>query len=152
MKITELITLMVFLFVLQLFAIDTIPGTTLDLDGTYIEVPHDSLLNSDQFTISFWAKVNGNEGIYRSPVTSRSATTGFMFYASDDNHWEFWTRYGTTTSNKIEGPFVVLDEWAYITGTFDGTDMYLYVNGEFAGSLENMIWIFSNPCGHHRRE
>jgi len=131
--------LLLFGLVSNLFAVDGFPGSTLDFDGNeYVEVPYSANLNPNEFTISFWAKVDGGEGTSRSVITSRSTTTGFMLYASNNDHWEFWIRDGGTISDKIEGPTVVLDEWTHITATYDGFKMSLYVNGRFAGSKSDV--------------
>ncbi|NOR44840.1 MAG: hypothetical protein GQ534_04570, partial [Candidatus Delongbacteria bacterium] len=128
--------LLVFLIRVSLFATDGFPGHTINLDGgECVEVPYSTDLNPAQFTVSFWAKVEDGVGTFRSPITSRSSTTGYMFYASDDDHWEFWTRNGSTSSMKIEGPLVVMNKWTHIAGTYDGTKMTFYVDGTFAGEF-----------------
>lgn len=127
---------------LAVIAADQFPGHTLDLDGgEYVEVPYSAELNPAQFTVSFWAKVEGGSGTFRSVITSRSDSTGFMFYASNDGHWEFWTRNNDTASNIIEGPSFSQDIWYHIAGTYDGSDMILYVNGVISGHLNSVNYI-----------
>ncbi len=44
----------------NIFAIDGFPGNSIDFDGgEYIEVPYSTTLNPNEFTISFWARVEG---------------------------------------------------------------------------------------------
>jgi len=124
------------------FVPDSLPGHALDIDGgEYAEMPYSYEMNPDEFTVSFWVKAEDGQGTPRSPVTSRSSTTGFMFYASGEDRWEFWTRKGDSVSNKLTGPAVVLDEWVHIAGTYDGTEMCLYVNGEIAGRLDSVSYV-----------
>lgn len=130
---------MIFLFFLTAgisfaFAADNYPGRTINLDGgECVEVPYSADLNPAQFTVSFWAMVEDGTGTFRSPVTSRSSSTGYMFYAGDDDNWQFWCRNGTTTSMKITGPAVEMNKWTHIAGTYDGSKMTFYVDGSFAG-------------------
>ena len=70
--------------------------TAIDFDGsngTKITVPYSPELNSAGFSFECWARVDGGDGNYRSPLTSRDATptSGYFCYASSNNHWEFWT-------------------------------------------------------------
>lgn len=126
-------------FTTQSFNPEVIPGYALDLDGgEYVEMAYSYEMNPEEFTVSFWVRAEDGQGTFRALVTSRSVTKGYMFYASDDDHWEFWTRDGTSTSNKVEGPEIVLNEWVHIAGTYDGTDMCFYVNGELSGTLSSV--------------
>ena len=58
-------------------AIEGSPGTcrygTFDGSDDYIEIAHDDAINPDSFTLAFWAKVEGGNGSWRSPFTSRGA-------------------------------------------------------------------------------
>ena len=68
-------------------------GNALSFDSVndYVEIPYHSDLNSNVFTISVWAKVDGGEGTIRSVVVSRDTSpfSGFMIYAHDNNKWYF---------------------------------------------------------------
>lgn len=134
MKITKILIFVLFLSTIKLFAAEGYPGYTIHLDGgECVEMPYSADLNPAQFTISFWAMVEDGAGTFRSPVTSRSSTTGYMFYAGDDDNWQFWCRNGTATSMKIVGPAVEMNKWTHIAGTYDGSKMIFYVDGTFAG-------------------
>ncbi|MBN2519643.1 MAG: hypothetical protein JXB17_03995, partial [Bacteroidales bacterium] len=65
-------------------AIDAGNGISFDGTSNYIEMPHNSSLNPDNFTISFWAKWNGSTGTYQSIITSRSSSPqkGYIIYVS----------------------------------------------------------------------
>lgn len=102
-----------------------------------IEMPYSPDLNPDQFTIECWAKVTGAAGNYRSPITSRDdyPQRGYLIYAAANNQWEFWSGTGQQVGwSMISGPSVVLNEWAHLVGTYDGTEKRFYVNGELIGS------------------
>jgi len=65
---------------------------TFDGKNDYVEIPYQSELNPEQFTLSCWARVKGGQGKWRSPITSRSSNPrgGYIFYAGTNNKWQFW--------------------------------------------------------------
>lgn len=102
----------------------------------YIEVPYKPELNPAQFTLSCWAKVEGGQGQWRSPVTCRTAKGstalgGYLLYAGNNNKWQFWTGNGGWVT--LHGAEVVLNTWTHVAATYDGNTMKLYINGELSG-------------------
>ena len=119
----------------------------MEFDRYIIEVPYSATLNPNQFTISCWVKVTGGRGNYRSPVASRGAsgTKGYLFYAANNNKWQFWL--GKRNSNRwatIVGSDVVLNTWTHLAGTYDGSKMKFYINGELTGN-ELAVNFEANP-------
>ncbi|MBP0011132.1 LamG-like jellyroll fold domain-containing protein [Roseofilum sp. Belize Diploria] len=105
--------------------------------NNYIQVPCQKELNPAQFTVSCWAKVEGGQGQWRSPVTCRtargsSALGGYILYAGNNNKWQFWTGNGGWV--VLQGADVVLNTWTHVAATYDGSTMKLYINGELSGS------------------
>jgi len=122
-------------------------GYALDFNGTddYVEVPYSETLNSDKFAIAFWAKVEGGQGTYRSPLTSRNGDgvcKGYMFYATPGDKWEFWAGNGASW-HSLTGPDVVLGEWIHLAATYNKYDdvAKLYVNGELSASSTSFIYV-----------
>ncbi|MDJ1179191.1 hypothetical protein PJF56_09965 [Roseofilum sp. BLCC_M91] len=113
----------------------------------YIEVPYKKELNPAQFTVSCWAKVEGGQGQWRSPVTCRtakgsSALGGYLLYAGNNNKWQFWTGNGGWVT--LHGAEVVLNTWTHVAATYDGSTMKLYINGELSGKpVQSKILINS---------
>lgn len=93
------------------------------------------------FTIECWAKVSGNVGNFRSPVTSRADAPqrGYIFYASDANTWQFWNGAAAGGWQVVAGPAVQLDTWVHLVGTYDGTVKRFYVNGTEVGSAATTV-------------
>ncbi len=111
--------------------------TVMQFDGVndHVEVPYDQALNTSQFTVSFWAKVVGGQGTYRSPMTSRDSDlqAGYCVYASQKDQWEFWAGRGSWA--EMRGPDVVLGVWTHIAAAYDGSTLKFYVDGVLCRTL-----------------
>jgi hypothetical protein len=114
---------------------DSDTAASFDGSGQKLEIPHLAELNQESFTIELWAKTREGSTGHRSPITSRngSPVSGYIFYASPQNMWEFWTGSGSVW-NVISGPELFAEEWAHLVGSYNGQVMRFYVNGELAGS------------------
>jgi hypothetical protein len=95
---------------------------------------------SGPFTIEFWANIaaynsESSTGHFYSPISSMprpSRTGGYEWYmGGNSSGYEFHTAedggYSLITADNNEPP---VGDWWYLTGIWDGTNMYLYVNGE----------------------
>jgi RHS repeat-associated protein len=122
----------------------------LQFDGVndYVAVLYDADINPINFSVSLWAKVEGGQGNWRTPICSRAVDdglggydrTGYNLYAGTDNKWQFWT--GASSAFDIQtGPDISLNTWTHLTATFeatsgpDGNGCYIgtktfYINGE----------------------
>jgi len=106
-------------------------------DGQKVDVPWSDVLNPPQFTVEVWARLTGDTGDYRSPLTSRAdgPQRGYLFYAEPGNTWQFWSGKGDTSGwDSIPGPAVNMNKWEYLVATYDGTTKRFYVNGVEVGS------------------
>jgi hypothetical protein len=106
-------------------------------DRQKMDVPWTDTINAPQFTVELWARVTGNSGSYRSPLTSRadSPQRGYIFYAEPGNTWQFWSGKGDSSGwDNIAGPAVRTNEWTYLAATYDGTTKRFFVNGTIVGS------------------
>ncbi|MGE5362661.1 MAG: LamG-like jellyroll fold domain-containing protein [Bacteroidota bacterium] len=120
-----------------------IPGNALVFDGSddRVEIPYSAALNTPVFTVEFWAKVSGADGVPRGVVTSRvfdgSACNGYGFYADQSNKWQFYVGDGSASWTSVSSASTVSNNtWTHIAGTFDGTALKLYVNGKLSGSTD----------------
>lgn len=104
-----------------------------DQTGDEVDIPFHSDLNQETFTICAWANTETGGTGHRAVVSSRDdfPQRGFIFYATPNNTWQFWTGGGGWKS--VQGPAVQLDEWEHLAGVYtDGTQTF-YVNGELVG-------------------
>jgi hypothetical protein len=92
------------------------------------------------FTIEFWAKLSeyqsvDSTGHLFSPLSSMprpSRTGGWEWYmGGNSDGYEFHTAeaggYSLITADNNEPP---VGDWWYMTGVWDGTNLYIYVNGQ----------------------
>jgi hypothetical protein len=123
-------------------------------DGSddYVEVAYDPSLNQADFTVTFWARVDGKPDSYSAPVCSRDYSdslglgyevgTGYNVYIGETNKWEFWMGTGLTSYegfHGVAGPDIEFGAWTHVAITFDATGgptngVYtgikkLYING-----------------------
>ena len=104
----------------------------------YIQGSYNAALNPSAFTISAWARVEGGAGTWRSVITSRDSTpAGYIIYAGSDNKWQFWT--GAGTWKVVTGPTITDNVWYHLIATYDGVNMYLFVDGTSYGPTASTL-------------
>jgi len=129
-------------------------GFALDFDGTndYVDVGNDSSLDiTDAITIEAWVKADTQSG-YRRIVSKQyqtDQTTGNSCYQlgiHDDNNWRwsvggvFDVRNTSSVSQPEPG------KWYHVAGTYDGTNVRIYVNGQtiYSGTDSGSIRVNSS--------
>ncbi len=99
---------------------------------------YSSSLNPRKFTVSFWADVLGSQGTWRSPISSRGYSSGtvfgYNFYAGLNNEWQFWIGPGSGSWTVTDGDPVQIGQWIHLVGTYNGSTMDFYNNGQLVGS------------------
>lgn len=98
----------------------------------YINLGDDSALNPSLITVSAWAKSDLTTG--DGVVLSRDGTNpkdSYTLRKNDSTSPSKW-EWGIATSSGMQtvvGSNVVADTWTHLMGTFDGSDIYLYIDG-----------------------
>ena len=70
-------------------------------------------------------------------------TNSYLWFSGRDSAFRFGTGSNTViTVNKASFPF---NEWNLLVGTYDGTTMKFYINGQFINNLETTLSATSNP-------
>ncbi len=100
--------------------------------GTLIEVPYSPGLNPPAFSIEFWVQPATYASGAQSPLASRdlSPASGYGFQITPDQRWSFQLGLGGAAWQTNLGPAIVPGKWAFLSGTFDGTNQSFYVDGE----------------------
>lgn len=126
-------------------------GAAISLDGVddYAEIPdHSSLGGMSALTVSAWVKLDqlpssgkyftvagkdqsGSEASYRIAIGSNG--TGHFVVSTTGNYWYTAGTQANFTTALSPGT------WYYITGTYDGTTVKVYVNGSLQGSGSQAI-------------
>ncbi|MGY9015671.1 MAG: DUF2341 domain-containing protein, partial [Rhodospirillales bacterium] len=116
-------------------------GKGASFTGTeFADVAFSESLNTDNFSISIWAKRTGSDTGYRSPFTVRQdmgsgLTYGYMVY-SQGNNYRFWTGKGVTSGSWHTSPVVThsAGAWDHIVITHDGSSKKIWKNGALANT------------------
>ncbi len=119
-------------------------GHVLQFNGasSKVDVPYSATLNPTSFTVEIWAKITGDPGRWRSPITCRDGAPehGYLIYGGENNHWQFWIGHGSGWSS-IEGPAIEYGKWTHVAGTYDGSsqNMLFYVDGHRVGARTSAL-------------
>ena len=119
-------------------------GTAAHFDGSSGRaiVPNSPAFNPDgPFTIELWGKLDNNNGnkVALSSLDRPTRGAGYEYYMGGNyNGWEFHTGgggnydgfWGDSTKQPV-GP------WWHIVGTYDGTQLQMYVNGALGEDASN---------------
>ncbi|MGL1904100.1 MAG: DUF2341 domain-containing protein, partial [Fibrobacterales bacterium] len=113
-------------------------GHLLDGDADYIQVDdHATLDFTNNYTLSAWVKPDNTTNSWEGVINKdRSITSGYyLMYYNNGSEASFSNQfhdggYQVSGTNK----YYTTDEWFHVTGTYDGADLKLFVNGEEIGS------------------
>ncbi len=103
-----------------------------EFDGT-TRLVGNSFNISNQITISAWAKrsrdVNAFEGI-AAKWTGSGNIRSFGLFVENSGEWAFHlSSDGTENVNVVSNSQATNDGWHHILGTYDGTNMFLFIDG-----------------------
>lgn len=107
---------------------------TLDLDGSddYAEVPDDSSLRiSDNITVVAWVNLDAylNANNEEMAIVGKGPSGGgerFFFDIYSENY-RWFVRDSGGNGYNVQSP-ASLNEWVYLGGVYDGSNLKLYVN------------------------
>jgi hypothetical protein len=104
---------------------------SLNLDGSgYAEVADaDSINPTDAITVEcwiYWTDASSDKGI----VTKRTSNSDYMLYQATTTKFAFYI--GATSKSNTT---VLSNGWNHIVGTYDKTNIKLYLNGDLDGTL-----------------
>ena len=124
------------------------PKNGLDFDGTndYVEIPSQSYLNTENFSVEFWMKMtsrttNGWGGIADHGNYHYSEKVNYNWcFLSVLNQWEILFGIIKDDGNGSELHVNVGQNiWHHVAGTYDGTTMSLYLDGVLVDTMETTM-------------
>ena len=110
-------------------------GYSMDFDGigNYIDCGNDSSLSPSSFTFSVWTKSSQlNLGTWIGKYASENY--GFGLY-SGDIYLHIKTSAGWGGLSVTASSYLTVNNWHHIVGTYDETNLKIYVDGNLAGTL-----------------
>jgi hypothetical protein len=113
-------------------------GAALSLDGLddYVDCGNGASLNiTDAITVAAWVKTADAGNAQHNPFVSKG-NRGYVLKHYVDNYIQF-TVYDASAWHNANGPVVTTafnSDWHHVAGTFDGTQVKLYVDGKLVGS------------------
>jgi hypothetical protein len=101
----------------------------------YCDAGTSSTLKPSYMTVSTWIKfttISANNRIL-SDWHQNASSDRWIFYTANTTQVQWYIH--TSIGGDVGIPFTInLNQWYYLTGTFDGTNTILYVNGDFVSS------------------
>lgn len=121
------------------------PALAIPYLGTYVDIPHNAGLNpTGAFTVEFWAKSRQTPTNYYCPVSSiddsqngNHSRFGWIFYEAAGSQWVFEIGNSNGYVATCTGGTVVTNTWQHVAGTYNGTNISLYVNGKAVSGPTN---------------
>ena len=111
-----------------------------DGDGDYVSFPSHETLAGTSMTVEAWVNLNVTGGI-NSPIVMQhtSLNVGYRFNVVEDKPTFAIIVQGRTGVVLVASlDSITKNEWHHIAGTNDGTDLKIYVDGEFKGSVSSV--------------
>ena len=101
----------------------------LNLDGNSWAEVHDnaSLDITDAITLECWVYFDGSNGKGLLGRWSTGADNNYLLYNSTSSKGQFYIN--TTAVSLVNTSTLTAGNWYHIVGTYDGSDMRIYLNG-----------------------
>ncbi|MFZ4520480.1 MAG: LamG-like jellyroll fold domain-containing protein [Bacteroidales bacterium] len=117
----------------------TLPGTALNFDGTndYVNCGNASGLNiTGAITIEAWINAdNWKANSWEGTIVGKDNTnaTGYNLRCGNNGMLSFLVGAGGAWNEVLSGPVMSTGRWNCVAGVYDGTTMYIYINGLLSG-------------------
>jgi hypothetical protein len=115
-------------------------GSALRFDGVddFVSIPDSSSLEPANLTVAAWVRGNGSPGQFKY-IVAKGATScdhsSYGLYSSAGGGVGFYIADKSRYYNSPEAPSTVWDgNWHNVAGTFDGSTVRLYVDGQQVGT------------------
>jgi hypothetical protein len=118
-------------------------GNALKFDGVndYVEVPDSSILEPSTITVEAWVKNSEAPGIYKYIISKvydakLGSYSSYAFYTGGSGGLRFYVGSASTSwvGSPDAGASLWDGNWHHIAGTYDGSKVRLFVDGEEEGT------------------
>jgi hypothetical protein len=115
-------------------------GSALRFDGVddFVSIPDSSSLEPANLTVAAWVRGNGSPGNFRYIVSKGAITcdhSSYGLYSGDNGGVGFYIADTKQYYKSPEAPSSIWDgQWHNVAGTFDGSTVRLYVDGQQVGT------------------
>ena len=114
----------------------------------YIEVPYNSALNGSTSSYTLWCRADALDANFGSPLTTRhgSPRAGFSVYKQPDNFWRLMIGQSSDAWSS-DSSAIPVDQgnWVFISVLVESSTASLFVDGELAQNLSNLVLNSSSP-------
>jgi len=103
---------------------------SLDGDGDYVEVPHDSSLSlTTQITVEAWINLSNLSAWAQDIVMKGSNEAGYSYvlYVRDHDEIAFHTGGPVHETDNVN---LQAHQWYHVAATYDGSEVKLFINGD----------------------
>jgi hypothetical protein len=107
---------------------------TFDGSGDYVDVGQTPSLNVSYITLSAWVKYNSVVPFGTIIGRDDSTNRDWAFYQLNANTLRFFVFTSGTAKIKDVTFSPVVGQWYYLSGTYNGSDVIVYINGTDQGS------------------
>src|SRR5262249_26033569 len=124
----------------------------LNFNGTssYVSVPTSASLNpTEQMTIEAWIKPNTDDNLEDgiAGTWTDPSSYSYLLWTFEKKASFFVAHPGGTYAATVGTTTLQAGQWYHLTGTFDGTNIRLYVNGvlEATTASPGALWTNTQP-------
>lgn len=130
--------------IISIYATSQTNNSSVSLDGTndYISIPNNGVLNpTNAITIQAWIKADSwtpdillnSNYIVGKDEWSTTPVTGYSLCSGGNGKLSFDFASGVTWHPLISASIMSTNVWYYVTGTYDGSQLKIYINGLLVG-------------------
>ena len=110
--------------------IPTPHALSLDGDGDYVEVPHDSSLSlTVQITVEAWINLSDFSAWAQDIVMKGSNATGYSYVLYTRDYDEIAFHLGGPV-HETDNVNLQIHQWYHVAATYDGSEVKIFINGE----------------------
>jgi hypothetical protein len=107
--------------------------------GDYVNVPNLSFISAGRnaVTVSFWIKLLPSTPTFSGYFIMSNDFGVWIDYVTGNTNCDYVFAISVPGTNSATAVVADISSWVHITGSFDGTNIRIYLNGVLAGTTSN---------------